>query len=192
MWKPKLPTVPKPLAEFFKELVAEVNRGYPIDGAGIACADGADGRVINAVGVQAVIEALATHPFKVVDATIYGPGSVTYKVRVYRGRINVMEGPFSLSDAPPYLITVSDGDVVYVDITHTHSAESGFAEVSFTIGRAASLPASSSTHAYFPLGDIVITSGRIVSPITGGVTGNIGHRRCGDASLYNDQWWKGP
>lgn len=133
-----------------------------------------------------------THPFLLINASESG----TAKVRVYSGLVNaldpVADGPFSTADSPAFLVTVTDGQTVYLDITLSYDSATGvWSYTSYNVAAGASLPSATSTHAYILLGTVAVASGDVTA-IAPGASGNIGHERCGDSTTYSDKWWAGP
>lgn len=151
------------------------------------------GRWFNTRGGTGDGTGATTHPFLVIDASTTGPDVA--KVRIYSGTINAMDqvanGPFSAGDDPVLTKTVTNGQHVYVDITLSYNSTTGvWSYTSFTI-TAGALPSATPTHAYYSLGTVVVASNAVTS-IGGGVSGNIGHERCGDSTTYVDHWGAGP
>lgn len=113
-------------------------------------------------------------PFELVAADEGGSN----KVRVVSGEIagDVPSG-FSPGDDPPYILDVSDGDIVWAIVTYdVSSGEGSFPVTSRTLDKGSSLPADDPTAGtfYYRIGSVAIVSGKTkpVNDRTGAILTN--------------------
>jgi hypothetical protein len=131
----------------------------------------------------------AITPFKVVSAST----DTLARVRVYMGFVNdldpVSQGPFSAGDAVPKLLSVSNGNTVYVRVSWDYDSDSySWQATGYTV-LAGPMPSPSSSYAYYPLKSVAIVNGAV--QLGGGVTRNLVVTRCGEADDFTDNWGAG-
>lgn len=192
-----MPEFPQPLnrgpaflVEWGNKLLAAARAARPLRSASCEVHESPDGtQILPRAGGAASFTPRTTHAFEVTNASAGGVAMV----RIRSGRINALDavtaGPFNTGDSPVFTLTVADGHRVYVDVTTGYSA-GVWSDTAFDLAAAASVPAATATHAYYPIADVTVED-NVVTAIGGEVAGNIGHRRCGTASVYNDQWGAG-
>jgi len=95
-------------------------------------------------------------PFQIIDASDdRGP-----KVRIFASSVaGQVPSGFSSGDDPPYILTVSDGDVIYAQIDYSDS-DGSVGGVS--IQADSSIPTASAGHYYVQIGSVSVSGGSVL------------------------------